>query len=131
MIPIYGNFMRPANREEGVEELINSRVRWSGGNLKITAIADELTAVCPTTGQPDFYTVEIIYIPDEFYIESKSLKFYLWSYRDLGFHCETLSKQIAEDVIKAIDPKYVKVVLHQSVRGGIKLTAEYEQKLKD
>ncbi|HPD68551.1 MAG TPA: preQ(1) synthase [Ignavibacteriales bacterium] len=130
MIPIYGSFARPGNREEGVQELINARVPWGKGNLTITAKSDEFTAVCPTTGQPDYYTVEIKYIPDQFYIESKSLKFYLWSFRDLGYHCETLSKQIADDIITAISPKYVKVTLHQKIRGGIELTAEYEIKLE-
>lgn len=131
MLPIYGSFSRPSNREEGVNELIAARVPWGKGNLTITATSDELTAVCPTTGQPDFYTVEIKYIPDQYYLESKSLKFYLWSFRDLGYHCESLSKQIADDIIEAIDPKYIKVTLVQSVRGGITLKAEYELKLRD
>lgn len=85
--------------------------------------AYEFTSVCPLTGQPDFGRVLIRYRPDRFCLESKSLKFYLWAYRDHGAFCETLAAQIADDIVYAIDPFWVRVTVHHNPRGGIALKA--------
>jgi 7-cyano-7-deazaguanine reductase len=84
----------------------------------------EFTSLCPKTGQPDFGTVTIEYVPREQCLESKALKYYLWSYRNEGAFCEALAAQIADDVVYAIQPKSVTVRVTQSVRGGIAIVAE-------
>ena len=85
--------------------------------------ATEFTSICPRTGQPDYGAVVIEYGPEERCLESKALKFYLWAYRDEGAFCESLAAQIADDVVAAIAPKWVKVEVRQNVRGGIGLVA--------
>jgi 7-cyano-7-deazaguanine reductase len=89
----------------------------------VTFSSDELTSLCPLTGQPDFNTVEISYAPDRRCIESKSLKLYLWSFRDEGAFVETLASTIAGDVYAATEPRWVQVRITQHVRGGIVTTA--------
>ena len=87
---------------------------------------DELTSLCPITGQPDFSTVEIIYCPREHCVESKSLKHYLWSFRDKRGFAERIAGDIAAEVQRAAAPEWVRVILHQHVRGGIALEAVAE-----
>jgi 7-cyano-7-deazaguanine reductase len=125
-IPIHGSMKRPAGPDIGVREVEKGRQNWTGGNLKIHISTLEFTSVCPTTGQPDFNNITIIYKPDKFYIESKTIKFYLWSFRDYGAHCETLSKLIAEHLNKAIKPKKIKVIVNQFPRGGVKIISKYK-----
>jgi 7-cyano-7-deazaguanine reductase len=91
--------------------------------VKVTCTSDEVTAVCPVTGQPDWYTVEIRYMPDEVCLESKSLKLYLHSFRNEGLFCEDLSRRIAEDIFKALEPQMVEVVVTQKPRGGISIVS--------
>jgi len=92
----------------------------------ITLASDEVTSICPVTGQPDFSRVEIGYRPDGRCIESKSLKLYLWSFRDEGIFCEDLASRIAHDVAEATGSPLVEVVVRQSARGGIVTTARAE-----
>ena len=80
----------------------------------------EFTCVCPKTGQPDFGTIEISYAPKEFCVELKSLKLYLWSFRNEGHFHEAVTNQICDDLLKLLKPAYVKVVGNFYVRGGIK-----------
>ena len=80
---------------------------------------DEVTSMCPVTGQPDFSTVEIDYQPAEQCIESKSLKLYLWSFRDQQIFAEGLAAAIAAEVQRAAAPVSVTVTVTQHVRGGI------------
>jgi 7-cyano-7-deazaguanine reductase len=86
--------------------------------------ATEFTSLCPKTGQPDFGRVEIEYEPAGHCLESKAVKYYLWSFRDEGAFCETLAARIADDIVFAIAPRRVTVRVHQNVRGGIALVAE-------
>ena len=119
-LPTSGPMPRPKSVEEAREVLKNEA--FNAPNVQeITFRAQEFTAVCPKTGQPDFGEVEISYIPNKKCIESKSLKFYLWSYRDHGAFCESLAAQIADDIVYAIHPKKVEVNVFQSPRGGIAL----------
>ncbi len=85
--------------------------------------SDELTSFCPITGQPDFNTVEILYHPHQHCIESKSLKLYLWSFRDEPIFGEGLASQIATDIYNATQATYCRVTLNQNVRGGLELEA--------
>lgn len=80
----------------------------------------EFTCLCPVTGQPDVATVKISYVPDEFCLELKSLKLYLWSFRDEGHFHEKITNDICDDLLKLLKPKYIKVVGDFYVRGGIK-----------
>ncbi len=80
----------------------------------------EFTCVCPMTGQPDFATIRIRYVPAERCVELKSLKLYLWSFRDEGTFHEAVTNRICDDLVKAIAPRWVEVVGDFSVRGGIK-----------
>jgi 7-cyano-7-deazaguanine reductase len=94
---------------------------------RITLTAVEFTSICPRTGQPDFGSVIIEYTPAERCIESKALKYYLWSYRDEGAFCESLAARIADDIVYAVRPKGVRVQVNQNVRGGIALLAVAER----
>ncbi len=87
---------------------------------------DEVTSLCPVTGQPDFSTVILEYAPDQSCIESKSLKLYFWSFRDEALMAERLASVVVADIAKAIDPGWVKVEVRQNVRGGLQLTAVAE-----
>lgn len=88
--------------------------------------SDEVTSLCPVTGQPDWYTIEIEYKPDKLCLESKSLKFYLWTFREEGHFCEHLTSIILRDVQKAINPKALKVTAEMKPRGGIKIRSMAE-----
>src|SRR5215813_2909928 len=87
---------------------------------------DEFTAVCPITGQPDFATIRIEYIPNERVVESKSLKLYFWSFRNEGIFHEHVTNVILDDLVEALDPHWCKVVGEFSARGGISITVEAE-----
>jgi len=88
-------------------------------DYEIAFEAPEFTCLCPMTGQPDFATIRIRYTPDEKCVELKSLKLYLWSYRDEGAFHEAVTNRIANDLIAAIDPRYIEVEGDFYVRGGI------------
>lgn len=89
----------------------------------VAMTSDELTALCPVTGQPDFYTVTIEYTPGPLCIESKSLKLYLWHFRDQGVFCEQLAVDIRDKVVATIQPRTCTVTLVQKARGGITIRA--------
>lgn len=86
----------------------------------------EFTCVCPKTHQPDFAELEITYIPGEHLVESKSLKLYLFSYRNHGIFHEFVVNKIAKDLVKAIKPKYIRVQGNFSPRGGIAIVPVVE-----
>ena len=100
-----------------------------GRRYTVTLVCSEFTCMCPITGQPDFATITIRYIPDQRIVESKSLKLYLWSYRDEGTFHEHVTNQILEDLVEALDPISCHVTGAFNVRGGISITvdAEYEK----
>lgn len=124
MIPIYGSMSRPENPQEGLAALIEGRIPWDGDKLTVAVSTDEFTSICPTTGQPDFSTIQISYKPRNFYLESKTIKFYFWSFREFGCHCEKLAVKMRDDVLEAIDPLECHVIVTQMPRGGIKIVAE-------
>src|SRR5512141_3078448 len=90
----------------------------------------EFTCLCPKTGQPDFATIRIEYIPDKLCVELKSLKLYLWSYRNEGAFHEAVTNKILDDVVKATRPRKLQVEGDWFIRGGIatKITVSYEGK---
>ncbi len=92
----------------------------------------EFTCVCPMTGQPDFARFKIRYIPDQRCVELKSLKLYLWSYRNEGAFHEAVTNRILDDLVKALKPRTLVVEGDFFVRGGIGtlVRATYEKKPK-
>ncbi|MFP4146323.1 MAG: preQ(1) synthase [Halorhodospira sp.] len=86
----------------------------------------EFTCLCPKTGQPDFATLHLAYVPDRLCVELKSLKLYIWSYRDVGGFHEALTNQILNDLVAATEPRHMKLTAHFNVRGGIWTTVEAE-----
>jgi len=90
-----------------------------GREYEVTCETPEFTSVCPLTGQPDFATVRITYVPAESIVELKSLKLYLWSYRDEGAFHEDVTNRILDDLVAAISPRRMTVVTDWLVRGGI------------
>ncbi len=80
----------------------------------------EFTCLCPKTGQPDFATIKIRYVPDELCVELKSLKLYLWTFRQEGHFHEKVTHDICNDLIALLKPKYIQVIGDFYVRGGIK-----------
>jgi 7-cyano-7-deazaguanine reductase len=79
----------------------------------------EFTCLCPKTGQPDFATFELEYVPDVLCVELKSLKLYMWSYRDRGAFHEAVTNQIADDIAGACAPRFLRLTGKFNVRGGI------------
>lgn len=79
----------------------------------------EFTCVCPKTGQPDFATLYLDYIADQRCIELKSLKLYLWSYRDVGAFHEAITNKIADDLVAKLEPRFLRLRAEFYVRGGI------------
>ncbi len=79
----------------------------------------EFTCLCPKTGQPDFATIHITYVPNKLCIELKSLKLYLWSYRNEGAFHEAVTNKMLDDLVKACSPRYMEIEADFYVRGGI------------
>ncbi len=98
-------------------------------DFSINMECPEFTCVCPRTGQPDFATIRITYVPDEICLELKSLKLYLWSYRNQGAFHEAVTNKILDDLVAACKPRQMTVVGDFNVRGGIHttVTATYQQ----
>lgn len=88
-------------------------------DYEISMECPEFTCVCPRTGQPDFATIRIKYVPDKLCVELKSLKLYLWSYRDQGTFHEAVINRILDDLVHALEPKRMTIVGDFNVRGGI------------
>jgi 7-cyano-7-deazaguanine reductase len=100
------------------------REAFAAPNLQLVRMdAQEFTSLCPRSGQPDFGSVVIEYVPNKRCLESKAVKYYLGSYRDAPAFCEALAAQIADDVARAISPRSLRVEVRQNVRGGIALVA--------
>jgi len=92
--------------------------------------APEFTSLCPKTGQPDFATIILEYIPDKICVELKSYKFYLQSYRNDGIYFEAVTNKICNELFKVMKPRYIKVVARFNTRGGISSEIIAEQRRK-
>ena len=88
----------------------------------------EFTCLCPMTGQPDFATLNLQYVPDQLCVELKSLKLYIWSFRDEGAFHEAVTNRILSDLVAAISPRYMKLTADFNVRGGIYTTVTAEHR---
>jgi 7-cyano-7-deazaguanine reductase len=89
----------------------------------------EFTCLCPRTGQPDFATLDLEYVPDALCVELKSLKLYIWSFRDRGAFHEAVTNEIADRLVAALQPRFLRLTAQFNVRGGIYTTivAEHRQ----
>jgi len=105
------------NRPHGAEGL-----EWFSNPIDdnvIDLVCPEFTCLCPKTGQPDFATIRIRYVPRDRCVESKSLKLYMWGFRDRGVFHEAVTKTILDDLSKLLDPRWMQVLGEFGVRGGI------------
>ena len=90
----------------------------------------EFTCLCPMTGQPDFAVLTLDYVPDRACVELKSLKLYVWSYRDQGAFHEAVTNKILGDLVRAVRPRYMKLEARFNVRGGIHTSVIVEHRKK-
>lgn len=90
-----------------------------GRDYEIRMTCPEFTCLCPRTGQPDFATLTLTYVPDRLCVELKSLKLYLWSFRNEGHFHEAVTNMILDDLVKATQPRSMRIVADFYVRGGI------------
>ena len=91
----------------------------------------EFTCLCPKTGQPDFATIHIEYVPEKACVELKSLKMYMWSFRDEGAFHEAVTNQMLVDLASACDPRFMRITAEFYVRGGIYTTVVAEHRAAD
>ena len=100
-----------------------------GRDYTIRMRIPEFTCLCPRTGQPDFATLELEYVPDQHCVELKSLKLYVWSFRDRGAFHEAVTNEIADLLAKSLEPRFLRLTAHFNVRGGIytSVVAEHRQ----
>lgn len=98
-----------------------------GRDYEIEMVCPEFTCLCPRTGQPDFATFTIEYVPEALCVELKSLKLYLWSFRDEGHFHEAVTNRVLDDLVRAVAPRRMRIAAEFRVRGGIhtRVTAEY------
>ena len=97
-----------------------------GRDYEVRCEAPEFTCLCPLTGQPDFATVHLRYVPDRSIVELKSLKLYLWSFRDEGAFHEDVTNRMLDDLVAALSPRRMTVTTDWLVRGGIHTVVEAE-----
>jgi 7-cyano-7-deazaguanine reductase len=98
--------------------------QYPGREYEVNISCPEFTALCPRTGQPDFATIHIRYVPDQKVVELKSLKLYMFSYRDKGIFHEHVTNKILDDFVSACDPLKCEVLGDFNMRGGIKTTVK-------
>lgn len=97
--------------------------KYTDRNYVISIQVPEFTSVCPKTGLPDFGTISIDYVPDQLVIELKAFKYYTLCYRNMGIFYENVTNKFLDDIVKAIDPKYIQVASDFGARGGITTSA--------
>ena len=101
-----------------------------GRDYTIRIKAPEFTCLCPKTGQPDFATLNLEYVPEKLCVELKALKLYLWSFRDEGAFHERATNEILDDLVKATKPRFMRLTAEWYVRGGIYTTVVAEHRKK-
>jgi 7-cyano-7-deazaguanine reductase len=97
-----------------------------GRDYTIRIRIPEFTCLCPVTGQPDFATLHLEYIPEERCVELKSLKLYVWAFRDQGAFHEAVTNEILQDLVDALEPRFMRLTSEFNVRGGIYTTVVAE-----
>ena len=102
-------------------------IPWEGGRISVRLDCSEFTSLCPVTRQPDFATLVVEYVPDKHLVETKSMKLYLWRYRDRAVFNETLIDAIADDLWEQLAPLWLRITGSFNPRGGIAITARTER----
>jgi len=102
-------------------------IDWTGGPIVVRLDCCEFSSICPVTGQPDYGRLVIEYVPGRYLAETKSVKLYLWHYRDKRAFNESLVDAIAADLFEQIQPQWLRVVGTFNPRGGISVTATAER----
>jgi 7-cyano-7-deazaguanine reductase len=100
----------------------------SGRDYAIRMRIPEFTCLCPKTGQPDFATLHLEYVPDALCVELKSLKLYIWSYRNEGAFHEAVTNRILDDLVRVMRPRFIRLTAEFNVRGGIYTTVVAENR---
>ena len=100
----------------------------TGRDYTIRMRIPEFTCLCPKTGQPDFATLLLEYVPDRLCVELKSLKLYVWSFRDEGHFHEDVTNRILDDLVRATKPRFMRLTGEFGVRGGIHTTVVAEHR---
>jgi len=125
-LPRSGPMPRPESIEQAVE-VMKREAFPAPAVSRVRLHATEFTTVCPRSGQPDFGEVSVEYVPDKLCLESKSFKFYLWSFREYPTFAEGLAERIADDLQSILQANYLKVVVKQYPRGAIGIEVEAER----
>lgn len=99
-----------------------------GRDFTIRIDIPEFTCLCPMTGQPDFATIIIEYVPNKLCVELKALKLYMWSFREQGAFHEAVTNEMLDDIVKVITPNFIRIRAEFNVRGGIYTTVVAEHK---
>ena len=105
--------------------------QYPGRDYSIEIVCPEFTSLCPKTGQPDFATLHLLYVPDRLCVELKSLKLYLWSFRDQGHFHEAVTNMLLEEFVALLTPRYFLIRAQFGVRGGLYTTIEAEHRDPD
>ena len=114
----------PTKPADDLETFVNPAQR----DYTIRMQIPEFTCLCPRTGQPDFATLDLEYVPDRLCVELKSLKLYIWSFRDRGAFHEAVTNEIADRLTGALDPRFLRLTARFNVRGGIHTTVVVERR---
>lgn len=115
----------PSLPSKNLETFINPQIER---DYTIRIDIPEFSCLCPKTGQPDFATIKIEYVPNQSCVELKALKLYIWSFRDEGAFHEAVTNQIIEDLVAACDPYFMRVTADFNVRGGIYTSVTVEHR---
>ena len=113
----------PSKPRRALETFVNPH---PASDYRIHMEIPEFTCLCPRTGQPDFATLVLDYVPDRLCVELKSLKLYIWSYRNEGAFHEAVTNRILGDLVRATRPRFMRLTARFNVRGGITTTVTAE-----
>jgi 7-cyano-7-deazaguanine reductase len=127
-MPVFGKGGSAAMADEFRDKLETFENSDSDRDYTIEIVCPEFTSVCPKTGQPDFGTLKLTYVPDHRCVELKSLKLYLQQYRDVGIFYEHATNRILDDLVAVVQPRWMTLTASFTPRGGIStsVTVEYE-----
>ena len=115
----------PSQPRQDLETFANPQ---PGRDYTVRIRIPEFTCLCPKTGQPDFATLHLEYVPDQRCVELKALKLYVWSYRDQGAFHEAVTNRILDDLVAATRPRFMRLTAEFNVRGGIYTTVVAEHR---
>ena len=115
-------FKGPEAIDAGCLECFDYEYAGKGEGIEVVTTTSEFTSVCPFSGLPDFAEVTITYTPDKRCVELRSLKYYLMSYRDVGIWYEHLVNRMLEDLVRAVEPLSMEIVVAAKARGGLSST---------